>query len=69
VAKNNKTITKTRNLKNTKIMKTHAADYGRKEFCLFLDLRLMVLIVVSYFRDFVIKDLFLSRILWVGGLS
>jgi hypothetical protein len=50
-------------------MKTHAADYGRKEFCLFLDLRFMVFFVVSYFRDFVIKDLFLSRILWVGGLS
>jgi hypothetical protein len=50
-------------------MKTHAADYDRKEFCLFLDLRFMVFFVVSYFRDFVIKDLFLSRILWVGGLS
>ena len=47
-------------------MKTHAADCDRKEFCLFLDLQFMVFFVVSYFRDFVIKDLFLFRFIRVG---
>ena len=31
-----------------------------------MDLRFMVFFVISDFRDFVIKDLFLCQFLWVG---
>ena len=48
MAKKIKTITKTRNLKNTKVF--------------------MVFFVVSFFRDFVIKDLFLFRFIRVGSV-
>jgi hypothetical protein len=70
-----KAITKARNLKNTIILKTFAADCeecSAMRQCFAATIRNSVYFGISglgLFRDFVLKDLFLYRFIQVGHLA